>query len=161
MMTTLALLLFLRLASFNSMPNDLTEFLAQEESSGGKNPKALVPDQDKALGKYQITPSMYAEIQKMFPEFANIPFERAALEGGLDLKAAEAGIQVVMRQIASELNAAPTPALIATVWQQGIGNMKKAFKKAKATGNTITPYLGEIGQRRFERATAALPSPQG
>jgi len=142
------------------MGNELTTFLAQEESSGGTNEKARTPNSDGALGTYQITPALYADIQKAFPEFKNVSFERAALEEGLDRQVASAGTKVVQRQIAG-IGIAPTPALIATVWHQGIGNVNKAKKKALAGDGNLSKHLGPIGQRYLQRASEALPSPQG
>ena len=141
------------------MANELTDFLAQEESSGGTNPKARKLDV-KGTGKYQLGAELYKDIQAQFPEFADIPYERAALEPGLDLKAAQAGAQVVNKQIAG-LGIAPTRALIATVWQQGIGNFKKAYNKARKSNNNITQALDPLGRRRLTRAMDELPSPQG
>lgn len=141
------------------MANKLTQFLAQEESSGGRNIKARTPDIDQALGTFQLTPGLYADIQKNFPEFKDVPFERAALEAGLDKQVANAGIQTIQKQIAG-IGIAPTPALISTVWQQGIGNIQKAARKSLKTGSPLSEHLGPLGQRRLERATRALPSPQ-
>lgn len=140
------------------MANELTQFLAQEESSGGTNSAALKPDKNGALGKYQLQPDLYADIQRNFPEFKNIPFERAALEPGLDQQVANAGIQTIMRMYATELNMPATPALIATTWQQGFGNMKKALEKEGKLRNNLT---GKIGQRRYDRATEQLYNPLG
>jgi len=141
------------------MANELTDFLAQEESSNGTNPNArkLNP---KGSGKYQLSEVLYKDVQRQFPEFANIPYERAALEDGLDLKAAQAASQIVSKQIAG-LGIAPTQALIATVWQQGIGNFKKAYDKARKSNNNITQALDPLGRRRMTRAMDELPSPQG
>jgi len=141
------------------MSNELTQFLAQEESSGGKNKKALVPDKNGALGKYQLQPALYSDIQRNFPEFKDIPFERAALEPGLDRRVADAGIQTISKMFATELNMPATPALIATTWQQGFGNMKQALKDSQ--GGQLRPQLGRLGKRRYDRATRDLHNPLG
>ncbi len=141
------------------MANDLTQFLAQEESSGGTDPRARRVN-SLGTGKYQISRVLYKDIQKAFPEFKKISYEKATLEEGLDKKTAAAGIQVIQKQIAMKLNVAPTPTLIATAWQQGVGNLKKAFdKQLKKGGGTL--QLDPIGQRRLNRGMEQLRDPIG
>lgn len=142
------------------MANELTRFLAQEESSGGTNQRARTLDA-KGTGKYQLSKALYIDIQKAFPEFKDIPYKRAALEDGLDRQVAGLGTRVVQQQLAG-IGMAPTPALIATVWQQGIGNFSKAVNKAtKTKSKKLAPHLDPLGQRRLNRATTALADPIG
>jgi hypothetical protein len=98
--------------------------IKQLESSGGTNPAARKPNKYGALGNYQITPALYTDIQAHYPQFKDVPFERAALEEGLDRQVANAGLDVIEKQLTS-LGVDPTYPNIALAYHSGVGNVKK------------------------------------
>lgn len=102
----------------------------QLESSGGKNKKARVQNSSGALGNYQITPGLFEDIKKHFPEYKDISFEQAALHPEMDRKVANAGLNVIATQLQA-LGVSPTMQNVALAYHSGIGNVKN---------NKIGPY---------------------
>ena len=145
----------------------LLDFLYKEESSSGTNPKAQVESDLEIKGNYQLSRTLFGEIQQAFPEFANITFEQATSpEGGLDRQVADAGTRVKSEQIAG-IGVAPTPSLVATTWLTGAAGLKPAIAKAMIesrrgrSADVATHIKDPVSARRMNRATAELRNPQG
>ena len=114
------------LGNFIAQPqtSGLLDAIKAKESSGGTDPRARVLGPKGALGNFQLTASLYKDIQRDFPEFKSISFEEAALTEGLDRQVAEAGLQSITRNLASE-GVASTPDAVIQAYHSGAGNVRR------------------------------------
>ena len=113
------------LENFPARPQSagLLDAIKKKESSGGTDHTAQVLGAKGALGNFQLTSSLYKDIQRDFPEFRGITFEEAALTEGLDRQAAEAGLQSISRNLSYE-GVAPTMDAVIQAYHSGAGNVR-------------------------------------
>ena len=118
---------------------NILDIIFELESTSGTNKKAYVPNEEGALGGYQLKPGAFEDIQRVFPErWAKQKFNAVAKNDVLAREAASDYLQVIKMHYGNN-NLAPTVEALLAGYHSGMGNVVK--------GN-----IGEKGLEYIEKA---------
>ena len=104
---------------------NILDIIFELESTSGTNKKAYTPNEEGALGGYQLKPGAFLDIKRVFKsKWADKGFESVAKNDILAREAASDYLKVIKMEY-SRFNLAPTMEALLAGYHSGMGNVLK------------------------------------
>jgi len=123
-------------------PTNILDYIYDLESSRGTDPKRLVPNEEGALGSYQIRPGAFSDIQRNYKsKWADKDFETVALDDTQAREAANDYLKVIAQHYINQ-GLAPTFDALLAGYHGGMGTVAGVKAKNQAP-RTVGPKTGD------------------